>query len=79
MLDDLPIVVEAEYVDAGPVVFAGPSLMAMQDHQISFGDGALEIDSAPTGSLRLKKQLVEFLGVTLVLLELGVHRKQLLP
>ena len=54
MLDDLPIVVEAEYVDAGPVVFAGPSLMAMQDHQISFGDGALEIDSAPTGSLRLK-------------------------
>ncbi len=44
VLDDPAVVVEAEDVDSGVVVVAGPTLVAVQHDQVAFGDGALELD-----------------------------------
>src|SRR5262249_16608098 len=44
MLDNLAIVIEPEYVDAGPVTCTRPRLLSMQDHVVSFGNGTSEVD-----------------------------------
>ena len=45
MLDDLAVGVDAEDVDAGVVVVAGPALVAMEDDEVAFGDRTLELDA----------------------------------
>src|SRR3954451_11277371 len=42
VLDDLAVGVEAEDVDAGVVVVAGPGLMAVQDDMVTLGNRANE-------------------------------------
>ena len=43
MLDNLAVVIEAEYVDAGVVLISRPLLMAMQHHVITFRHRANEM------------------------------------
>jgi hypothetical protein len=43
VLDDLPALVEAEDVDAGPVAVPGPSLEAVQHDVGALGDRALDV------------------------------------
>ncbi len=45
MLDDPALFIEAEDVDAGVVVVPGPVLEAVEDDQVPFRDGPLELDA----------------------------------
>ncbi len=45
MLDYLAFIIQAEDVDARPVVVAPPLLVAMQDYIIAFSEDALELDA----------------------------------
>src|SRR4051812_36208026 len=52
VLDDLPVLVEAEDVDPTPVPIARPLLTAMQDDVFALRDGADEVDLLPRVLLR---------------------------
>lgn len=45
MLDDLAVLIEAENIDARPVLITvrGPFLVAMENDTVSFRDGTLEV------------------------------------
>jgi hypothetical protein len=45
MLDYLAFIIQAEDVDARPVVVAWPLLVAMQDYIIAFSENALKLDA----------------------------------
>ena len=45
MLDDPAVVGQAENVDAGVILVAGPVLEAMQDDVVSLGEDAFELDA----------------------------------
>ena len=59
MLDDLAIAVEAEDIDAGIVVVAGPVLLAMQHDKVAIGKGALDLDSFPWPFVRHAFEIVD--------------------
>src|SRR5207253_4585204 len=43
VLDDLPVVIEAEDVDARPIAISRPLLVAVQDDVVALGDHSLEL------------------------------------
>ena len=75
MLDDLPVLVKAEYVDPGVILVAGPLLKTVQNNIVTLGERPFEMNALTRVLLRHSLEVGDegFLPIADMWIVLDVH------